>query len=120
MPRGAWPAAPNAAYFRGMIRYLLIVINSLFLFIYGLFSSDGGITVTGKIPSQMVAGEATAIEITVNKGSMNGFAKLQLDLPEGFTVKESEEKGATYTFNEGIAKWVWAALPSESEIVIHL
>ena len=68
----------------------------------------------------MVGGTEVPIEITVTKGSMNGFAKLQLDIPAEFQIKEVDEKGATYTYNEGIAKWVWAALPTESEIVIKL
>ena len=60
------------------------------------------------------------IEITLTKGDLSGFAKLQMELPTGFTVKEAEEKGATYTFREGIAKWVWAVLPSENEFTIKL
>jgi cell division septation protein DedD len=107
-------------YFRRMIKYLFIVINSIVLFFYGLFSGDNGISVTGKIPASMIAGQPVAIEIIVNKGAMNGFAKLQLDLPEGFEVKEADEKGANYSYANGIAKWVWAVLPMESEIVVRL
>jgi cell division septation protein DedD len=103
-----------------MVKYLFIVINSFVLFVYGLFSGDNGITVKANMPSQMVIGQETTIEIVVNKGAMNGFAKLQVDLPQGIVIKESEEKGATYTVNDNIAKWVWAALPSESEIIIKM
>lgn len=103
-----------------MIKYLFILINSLSLFIYGLFSDGNGITVSGRIPTAIHAGEEVAIELTVNKGSMNGFAKLQLDLPDGITIKESEDKGANYTYSGTSAKWVWAALPTESEITIKL
>src|SRR5207253_8374664 len=103
-----------------MIKYLFIVINSLSIFFYSIFNGDNGITVTSKIPLTIVAGQDVPIELIVSKGAMNGFAKLQMDLPEGFTIKESEDKGASYTFNDGIAKWVWAALPAESEIVIKL
>ena len=103
-----------------MIKYLFIVINSLAVFLYGLFSSDGGITLTGTFPSTLKAGQETTIEIKISKGSMNGFAKLQLELPEGLAPKESENKGANYTYNAGIAKWVWASLPPESDIIIKV
>ncbi len=103
-----------------MIKYLFIVINSLVLFVFGLFSSDNGITLTSNIPANMVAGQEVAIELKINKGGMNGFAKLQLELPEGITVKESEDKGANYNYNGTIAKWVWAALPTESEITVKV
>jgi hypothetical protein len=49
---------------------------------------------------------------------LSGFAKLQLDLPEGFSVKEIDNKGANFTFTDGIAKWVWASLPADNELVV--
>lgn len=103
-----------------MIKYLFIVINSLVFFVFGLFNGDNGITVTSNIPANMVAGQEVAIELKVNKGGMNGFAKLQLELPEGITIKESEDKGANYNYNGSMAKWVWAALPTESEITVKI
>ncbi len=103
-----------------MIKYLLIVFNSFILFLFGIFNTDNGITISSTIPDNMVAGRDVPIEITLTKGDLSGFAKLQMELPAGFTVKEAEEKGATYTFREGIAKWVWAVLPSENEFTIKL
>lgn len=103
-----------------MIKYLFIIINSFGFFFYGLFSGDNGITVTSNIPSSLVAGQELAIELKVNKGGMSGFAKLQLELPEGIVVKEAEDKGANYNYSAGIAKWVWPALPTESEIVVKI
>jgi len=103
-----------------MVKYLIIVINSLAVFLYSLFSGDNGITVTSTIPATIKAGQEVAIELKVTKAQMNGFAKLQLELPEGIAAKESESQGANYTYNSGVAKWVWASLPSESEIVIKV
>ena len=107
-------------YFSGMVKYLIIVINSLAVFLYSIFSGDNGITVTSTIPATIKAGQEVAIELKVTKAQMNGFAKLQLELPEGIAAKESESQGANYTYNSGVAKWVWASLPSESEIVIKV
>ncbi|PBQ34115.1 hypothetical protein CNR22_20830 [Sphingobacteriaceae bacterium] len=103
-----------------MIKYLFIIINSFGLFIYGLFAGDNGITVTSNIPANLVAGQEVTIELKVNKGGMSGFAKLQLELPEGITVKAADDKGANYNYNAGIAKWVWPALPMESEIIVSV
>lgn len=103
-----------------MVKYLFIIINSLAVFLYSLFSGDGGITVTSNIPSTIKAGQEVPIELKINKGSMAGFAKLQLELPEGMAVKETENKGANYTYNAGIAKWVWASLPGDNEVSIKL
>jgi hypothetical protein len=103
-----------------MIKYLFIVINSLSLFIFGLFSGDNSVTVTSTIPASMAVGQEMTIELKVSKGSMNGFAKLQLDLPEGIIVKDAESKDADYSFSAGVAKWVWAMLPADNEIVIKV
>lgn len=103
-----------------MIKSFFIIINSVVLFIFGLMSGDGGITVTHNIPANIVAGQDVTIELKIDKGSMGGFAKFQMELPDGITIKESEDKGANYSYNEGVAKWVWAALPTESEIVIKM
>lgn len=103
-----------------MIKYFFIVFNSLCLFVFGLFSEDNGITVTHTLPSKLVAGQEIPFELKVNKGGMNGFGKLQLELPEGIVIKESDEKGANYSYSLGMAKWVWAALPMESEIVVKI
>jgi cell division septation protein DedD len=103
-----------------MIKYLFIVINSLAVFIYGLFSGDSGITVTGSIPTTFKAGSEVQVEIKISKGSMAGFAKFQLELPDGIAVKETENKGANYTYNAGIAKWVWASLPAENDVIIKM
>lgn len=107
-------------YFSGMLKYVIIIINSLVYFLYGIFSGDNGITVTSTIPATLKAGQEVAIELKVTKGQMNGFAKLQLDLPEGIAAKEVESRSANYTYNDGVAKWVWASLPPESEIVIKV
>src|SRR4051812_8175664 len=103
-----------------MLRYLVVLINSLSLLFYGWFMGDNGITVTSNIPDKMNALQEYRIELRVNKGDLVGFAKLQMDLPMGFTVKDAEEKGSNFISDEGVAKWVWAVLPAEKEIVINL
>lgn len=101
-----------------MVKYLFIFINSLFLFVYGLFSGDNGITVSSNIPASMAPGVEVPVELRVKKGGQSGFAKLQLDLPAGFNVKQVEDMGANYSFDDGIAKWVWASLPTDDELVV--
>lgn len=107
-------------YFSAMIKYILIVINSLTVFLYSLFGGDGPVTITNTIPKNIAKGEEVAVEIKIDKGTMTGFAKFQLELPEGISVKEIDSKGANFDFDGGTAKWVWANIPSDNEIVIKL
>ncbi len=101
-----------------MIKYLFILVNAFTVFLFSLFGGDNGITVSGNIPKTITAGQEVPIELKVTKGTMSGFAKLQLELPEGLTLKEGDNRGANFSFADGVAKWVWASLPSESDIIV--
>lgn len=101
-----------------MVKYLFILINSLSIFLYSLFSGEEGIKITHNIPASMKPGQAVNIQIKITKGSMDGFAKMQLEMPNWIDVDEVDSKGANFSYVEGTAKWVWASLPTESEIII--
>lgn len=101
-----------------MIKYLFVAINSIALFFYGILFENGPVTVKGNFPANIKPGTEITAELIVNKGSMGGFAKLQIEVPEGITVKESENKGATFTFAAGIGKWIWTGVPSDAEFTV--
>ncbi|MCB0765506.1 MAG: hypothetical protein KDB84_12410, partial [Flavobacteriales bacterium] len=75
-----------------------------------IFLAD--ISVTQNIPATMEPGSEVRVTVTVNKGGLSGFAKLQLDLPPGMTATAIETKGASFTFADQKAKFIWMALPS--------
>lgn len=101
-----------------MIKYLFVTINSLALFFYSLFLDNGGVVLNGNFPQNIKPGTEVSAELIVKKGNMGGFAKLQIEVPEGFTVKESDSKGATFSFASGIGKWIWTGLPSDAEFTV--
>jgi cell division septation protein DedD len=100
-----------------MIKYLFVAINSIALFLYGLFF-DNGPSVKGNFPTSIKPGTEVTAELIVNKGSMGGFAKLQIEVPEGLSVKEGDSKGASFSFANGIGKWIWTGVPSDAEFTI--
>jgi hypothetical protein len=102
-----------------MIRYLLLVVNSLALFIFGLITGEDAITVTSTIPSVIAAGEDAKAELRVKKGTVAGYGRLTLQLPEGVVIKDVEEKESRYSFTDGAAEWEWDEAPSDDEIIIH-
>ncbi len=101
-----------------MIKYLFVTINSLALFFYSLFLDNGGVVVSGNFPQNIKPGSEVTAELTVKKGSMGGFAKLQIEVPEGFTVKESDSKGGNFSYAPGLGKWIWTGLPSDAEFTV--
>jgi len=88
----------------------LFNLFGLFLF-NALFLAD--ITITQDVPATMQAGSEVKVTVTVDKGDLTGFAKLQIDMPEGLTVTAIETKGASFTFAEQKAKFIWMALPAQ-------
>ena len=102
-----------------MANYFLIFIYSIFSLFFGLFF-DEGVTVNQKLPERIKPGDEFISEITVKKENISGFAKLQIEIPEGFKAKAIDTKGGNFSFNEKTAKIIWTALPSENEMVIKI
>ncbi len=101
-----------------MIKILIISFNAILFFLIGIFSNADGISVSGNFPKNMQPGSEVEIEVKVKKGGLGGFAKLQLEMPEGFIATEVESKGGNFSFTPGIVKWVWPALPTEDEVIV--
>jgi cell division septation protein DedD len=102
-----------------MLKYAALLFNSLALLIYQFFFADP-ITITQNLPASAKAGSEFVVELTINKGTTGGFAKLQQDLPEGFiAVDKGENNGGSFTFSAQSVKIIWMSLPSDKEFKIR-
>ncbi len=95
--------------------FTLLNLTGLFLF-RALFLTD--VMITHETPATMQAGTEVKVTVTIDKGQLAGFAKLQIDLPEGLTATAIETKGASFTYAEGKAKFIWMALPSQPQFSV--
>ena len=101
-----------------MIKPLIILFNTVSVFLFSFFFGDIPVTISGNFPKSVnVATEFTA-EIKINKGNIGGFAKLQLEVPQGFTVKEMDSKTGNFSFATNIAKIIWTAMPNDPEFTV--
>lgn len=100
-----------------MLKITALFFNTFALLIYKLFFADV-VTITQNIPSSVNPGSEFVVELTINKGSNSGFAKLQQELPAGFTAIEDKNNGATFTFNNQSVKLIWMSLPSDKEFKV--
>jgi cell division septation protein DedD len=101
-----------------MIKFLILTFNAILFFLYSIFSGADGISISSNLPTSMQPGQEIDVEVKVTKGGLGGFAKFQLEMPEGFTATEVDSKGANFSFATGLVKWVWPALPTESDVVL--
>ena len=103
-----------------MIKYFFILINSLTLFIFGLFQTDNSVTIKKNIPSNFIVGQEVAVEFRISKGIQTGFAKFQLELPDGISIIKKDEMNSIYSIQNGVAQWIWSEVPEDEELLIKL
>jgi len=103
-----------------MIKYFFILINSLTLFIFGLFQTDNSVTIKNNIPSNFIVGQEVAVDFRISKGIQSGFAKFQLELPEGISIIKKDEMNSIYSIQNGVAQWIWSEVPKDEELLIKL
>jgi hypothetical protein len=58
------------------------------------------------------------VKLLVNKGNAQKFAKIEEDVPEGFTAEAVETKDAVFTFKDQKVKFLWMNLPAEPRFVV--
>jgi len=54
------------------------------------------------------------VSVTIHRGTISGFAKLEETVPTGFTASSGDGKGATFKFKDGKVGYVWLSLPTDS------
>jgi len=76
------------------------------------------VSVTSKVPTSVVPGGEFKVELKISKGDIGGFAKLQHELPTGFTAIADETANSTFSFKDRKVKFLWMALPGTPDILV--
>jgi len=69
-------------------------------------------------PYQAESSKEYIVNLLVNKGDKEKFAKIQEQIPQGYRAVEEKGQGAIFTFKDQTAKFLWMNLPSEPFFVI--
>ena len=100
-----------------MIKGLLIYINIIFLSAISFFTA-GDITVSSNIPATAKPGESFEIALTVTKGDLKDFAKIQYSIPAGATATPIDVEGGDFKVVSDMVKITWMAMPSEATFTV--
>jgi hypothetical protein len=100
-----------------MLKFAALLFNAIALLIYHFLFADI-VTVTQNVPDSAKPGTEFVVELTINKANIVGFAKLQQDLPEGFTAVEDDNNGASFSFSNQSVKFIWMSLPATKEFKV--
>ncbi|MFT4659784.1 MAG: hypothetical protein ACI8XB_000034 [Patiriisocius sp.] len=94
-----------------MLKSLIITGHLFGIFLLSFLFSDE-ITITDTFPDSLKVGENYTVTTSVIKNDVSGFAKYQIDAPRGVVIKPIDLNGASFTFKDGKAKFIWMNLPS--------
>jgi hypothetical protein len=100
-----------------MMNTLQIAFSFIGLFFLNIFS-DSEVVVQCNMPETIAPGQKQKVEIVINKSEIQGFSKLDLTLPAGFTATADDTKGASFTFSGQKARFVWMTLPTEATFTV--
>ena len=99
-----------------MIKSITAVLL-LFLGTAMLMSQDP-VTVKMSVPSVVGAGQEFRVSITIDKGELEEFSRLQQELPAGLQAIQENSGSADYSFDNQRVRFIWLKLPSENPILL--
>ena len=100
-----------------MIKSILISVNILGILLLGILQKNA-VEATQDIPLSMQPGQEVVVTVEVNKSDVSGFAKYQITLDEGLRAEVVESAGASFTFKDQKAKFIWMSLPSSKSFIL--
>lgn len=100
-----------------MIKTLLFGLNVLGFLLIGFFQKSE-VSITHTPPDKLKPGQEAVVTVEIDKSTVSGFAKYQISLGEGLTAEVVESAGASFTFNDQKAKFIWMALPDAKKFTI--
>jgi hypothetical protein len=100
-----------------MIRAIIFLLNMVGVLSINLMLSED-VSLSVGVPSEVNAGTEFDVELTLQKGSIESFARFQQDLPNGLTAQSVDPASANFTFENQKIKIIWLKLPSEKELKV--
>jgi len=100
-----------------MYRVIVLVINLITVLSIGsIFQS--GVVLNMEVPDEVVAGTEFDVQVTIQKGDLESFSRLQHTLPAGLTATSNISSNADFTFDEKRVRLIWLRMPSQNEFTV--
>ena len=100
-----------------MIKYFLFLISTSSIMLLNVLNFED-VEITHTIPDFLVSGSTYDVDVSVYKGGITGFAKFQMEVPDGIDVKSVEINNSSFTFSDGVIKNIWMTVPDDDEILL--
>ncbi len=99
-----------------MIKSYVLASYSILIFFFGWFVNP--IEISMQAPVQITAGESFDVEVSIVKGSIEGFARFHQRLPKGFSAELIDSETSTFNFEDQTVKFFWLIIPEKEEIIL--
>ncbi|MFO7721681.1 MAG: SPOR domain-containing protein, partial [Bacteroidales bacterium] len=99
------------------MKKIIISLVLLFLFITGMVQAQE-VKVTNNIPGLCKSGDRCIVEITIEKGAVEGFARIQQTLPDGIRAELVSDGGSDFTFDKQSVRFIWLSVPATPVIKV--
>ena len=100
-----------------MLKSAFLLINIIGFVLFPFLYIEN-VSVDHKLPAEIKAGEEIIVEIILSKQTVSGPARLKLDFSNatGITASEVESAGASFTFKDNAALFIWYSIPADEVI----
>ena len=85
-----------------------------------LKSEHYGLVEEHDLPQSLAAGASYQATWSLDIHQTAGFARFQIQFPAGIQVSPSQLEGASFTFQDGKAKFIWTELPPQRTLELQL
>ncbi len=99
-----------------MFKSIFITSAISLLSIFAIFTAP--VTLDINVPESANGGGEFLVEVTIEKGNVEGFARFQQELPVGFVAVERNSANGKFTFQNQTLKIQWMNLPYDQTMTI--
>ncbi len=100
-----------------MYRVIVLIINLIAAFSIGsIFQS--GVVLNIEVPNEVVAGTEFDVTVTIQKGNLESFSRLQHTFPAGLIATSYISSNADFTFDDKKVRFIWLRMPSQNEFSV--
>jgi chemotaxis protein histidine kinase CheA len=87
-------------------------------FIFSISAFGNGVKIKVVMPEKVNSETEFEVTVTIIKGTIDGFARMEFEIPEGFKVVSVENSGAAFSFTPPKLKYIWMTVPKSPEFTI--
>jgi outer membrane biosynthesis protein TonB len=100
------------------MKAILISVCLGFTALWAMPAFSQEVKVFNKVPVTCKTGDKCIITVVIEKQGVEGFARIQQTLPEGFTAELITDAGSDFIFDKQKISFIWLSLPATPTIEV--